>query len=502
MFREKETDSIKQRAIRGGKAMVFGKIFNQAISFGVVWIQAHYLPVWAYGIFGLFLGTTNYINTLGNAGTGEVAKRFVPEFAEKGDIRSIARTVRGLVAIRLLVSAFVLAVIVLFFDKIGPLLKIGEYRTLFTFFAFGILFTLEARLMFSVYWGLLRQPFYMVVFTAFNIFRLVGFYLVLGNGGGLVGALAVDAASNLLFFIGLYLPFIFEFDPRAPKTHRIPIRRMVRYGAFMYSSNLGHIFFNTTTDLYIISAMLGKVELGLYAFAVTLGQAIMRWMPDKLVGSVIETVVYRDYTRKNSADALPEQFSKVVTMQAFFVLPTAIFLITFARPLIERVFDAKFLPAAGICGGLAVVFAVAAFKFPLNLVATSLEKTKLLFISQTVFAIYNLVADIILIPILGLWGAVIATGTAYIFMVAGIWIPLSRSVRLKIDGGALVRIIANSALMGLYFHLLSKGISSLLEFIAAFVGGGLLYLLLSIVNCPIDREMRRALFNALKKGNR
>jgi len=495
----RSSEELRSAAIVGGKAMVFGKLFNQLISFGVVWVQAHFLPVWAYGIFGLFIGTVHYINTLGNAGTGEVARRFIPEFTEKGDTHSIARSVRGLVVIRFIVSAAVLLLILAFYDTIGPFLKIGEYKALFAFFAFGIIFTLESHMMFNVYWALLRQPRYIVVFTAYNIFRLVAFYLVLSVGGGLVGALAVDAVSYLLLFSGLYLPFIAEFDINAPKVQPIPLKRMARYGLFMYSSNLGHIFFNTTTDLYVISAMLDKYELGLYAFAVTLGQAAMKWMPDKLIGSVIETVTYRNYTREGDSGILPRYFSKVLTVQAFFAVPTAVFLVTFAEPLIANIFDEKFIPAAGICGGLAVVFTIAAMKFPLNLVATSLERTRLLFVSQTIFAIYNLAADIILIPILGLWGAVIATGTSFLFMVVSIWIILARSVRLPVEIGSILKILANSAIMGLWFYFMAGQISSLAGFIAAFVAGGAIYLALSYFNSPIDAETRNKILSAIFK---
>ncbi|MCK5833275.1 oligosaccharide flippase family protein [bacterium] len=493
---------IKKAAIRSGKAMVYGKILNQAISFGVVWIQAHYLPVWAYGVFGLFIGTVTYVNTLSNAGTGEIARRFIPEFTEKGEIEAIGRTVRGLVLIRFIFCALFLGIIVLLFDYLGPLLKIADYKSLFIFYSFGIIFTLECFLLFGVYWALLRQPFYMIIFTVHNLFRLVAFYYVLSRGGGLVGALAVDAISYFFLFIALYLPFINEFDIKSFSFSNLPIKRMFRYGIYMYSSNLGFIFFSTSTDLYVISALLDKHELGLYAFAATLGQAIMKWMPDRLIGSIIETAIYREFARKGDTEKLQLYFSKVLTLQTFFVVPTAIFVVIFASPIIENVFDSKFLPSSAICGGLAVVFAIAAFKYPLTLVATSLEKTRLLFFSQTVFAVYNLIADIVLIPILGLWGAVIATGSSFLFMIISIWITLGRLVRLPVEGIALFKILVNSSIMGVYLYYLSDKISSIFGLIAAIISAGVIYLLISYFNCPVDKELRKKLLSSLfKKGS-
>ena len=104
-----QEQDISRRALRGGAAMVVGKFINQAIGFGIVWIQAHFLSVSAYGVFGLFLGTVLYVATLGNMGTMDIARRFLPEFAEKGDKRSIGLTVRLLLLIRFVGSAIFLA---------------------------------------------------------------------------------------------------------------------------------------------------------------------------------------------------------------------------------------------------------------------------------------------------------------------------------------------------------------------------------------------------------
>jgi len=468
--------------------MVIGKFVNQAIGFGVVWIQAHYLAVGAYGVFGLFMGTALYIATLGNMGTADIVRRFIPEFAEKDDKRAIAITVRALLIIRFTASAFFLCLIILFFEQIGPVLNILEYKSVFTFFAFGILLFMEARLMYFIYWALLEQVRYTVILTGYNLFRLAAFFIVLNSGGGLIEALAVDAASQLIFFLGLYIPFSIEYGTDTRGDSKIPIKRLVRYGLFMYFGNLGHIFFNTTTDMYVISAYLNQIQLGYYAFAVNIGQAIMRWMPSKLVGSVVESVIYRDYTRSGSSEGLSKQFAKIISAEAFFVVPTMVFLITFSEPLIRWVFDVKYLPAKGILAALGAVFALTSLRYPLDLIATAKEKVRLLFIAQIVFAIYNLVADIILVPILGLWGAAIATGSSVIFLVITLWIALSRLVKLSVEPATLLRIGLNAFGMGVFFYFIKASVGSLSGFILAFLAGGCIYLILSWINRPFSRE--------------
>jgi len=500
---ETHPGNLERKAARGGVAMVISKMLNQAIGIGVVWIQVHYLSVWAYGVFELFMGTVVFINTLGNVGASDIVRRFIPEFIEKNERNCVAVTIRILLIVRLVASAIFLVFAVLFFDKFGDFFNIEEYEAAFTLFAIGALATTEAVLMNYVYWAMLKQVQYSIVFTIYNITRFAAFYWVLNIGGGLPEVIAVDACSNLLLFLGLYLPFARRFDAKgASDKSRPPVKRMAKYGLFMYLNNLGNIFFNMTTDKYVISAVMGKMALGYYSFAVRVAMAASKWMPDQLVGSAIEPFIYRDYTRRNSEDVLSEQFSKIVTFEAFFVLPTMVFVLIFSQPLIRYVFDPKYLPATWILAGLAVVFAISTLRFPLVLVATAKERVKLLFATQTVFAIYNLVADIVLVKAIGLWGAVVATGTAIVFLIITLWIGLSREVLLKIEGGAVGKIFVNTTLMGGFFYLARSRISSLWTLIAAFLVGGSLYLLLSYINPPYDRETLRFMWNIIKRGKR
>jgi len=469
--------------------MIVGKFLNQFISFGVVWIQVHFLSVWAYGIFGLFMGTVLYVAALGSAGTPDIARRFLPEFAEQDKNREIAITVRALLIIRLIVSALVLGLILLFYDYIGPILNIGDYRSAFALFSVGILIAMEARLMYVVNWALLQQLRYMIVFTAYNIVRIVAFYLILKNGGGLVGALTAEIITQIIFFLAMYFPFSCQFDYRSKsEDYKLPVKRMIKYGIYMYYGNFGQVLFNTTTDLYVISAFLDPIKLGYYAFSVNIGQAIMKWMPTKLIGSVIQPIVYRDYTRRGSSAALPEQFSRIISAEAFFTIPTVMFLISFSEPLIREIFDPKYLPARWILAVLSITFAVVALRFPLDLVATSLEKVKILFTTQVVFSIYNIVMDIILVPIWGLWGAVAATSSALVFLVISIWILLSKHIELGVEIGSLLKISINSLVMGGYFWFFKDKVGGLGEFIAILIGGGLIYILMSFVNRPFDDE--------------
>ncbi|HDR91430.1 MAG TPA: hypothetical protein ENN75_04175, partial [candidate division Zixibacteria bacterium] len=212
--------------------------------------------------------------------------------------------------------------------------------------------------------------------------------------------------------------------------------------------------------------------------------------------------IYRNYFRENKDEALAEKFAKIITLDAFFLVPTTVFFLTFASPVIEFIFDSKYLPASGILGGLAVVFAVSSLRFPLSIVATAKERVKMLFVTQTVFAIYNLVADIVLAKYIGLWGIVIATGTASLFLVISLWIWISRFAELRLEIVPLAKIGANAFLMGLFFWFAKGAANSLLTVIGLFLAGGLLYLILSYFNPPYDRETLKKIWQFFKESRK
>lgn len=480
---------LQQKFAKGSTAMVLSRVINQFIGLGVVWAQTEYLSVWGYGVFELFLGTMIIINTLGNIGVADIAKRFLPEFSEKEKDEFIAITLRIVVIIRFIACAVLLLLAYLFYDTVGPFFNIGDYRDLFGLFAIGALFATETFLLKYCYSALFRQVRYVISFTFYNLFRLVAFYFVLKSGNGLTAAIAIDGISHLLLFLGLYLPMSSEYKAEDFGNYRqMPVKRMARYGFFMYLNNLGNVLFNMTTDKWVISAMLDKFALGYYSFAVKLGYAAYQWMPHTLIGSVLEPYVYRNYVRDNQKEAIVEKFAKIVTLEAFFLVPATVFFLTFSSPVIEYIFDPKFLPSASILGGLSIVFMVVSMRFPLSIVATAMEKVKLLFIFQTVFAVYNLVADIILVKYIGLWGAVIATGTASAFLVISLWITISKFAPLRVEVYSLLRIFANAFLMGLYFWFANSHVNSFFWVVATFLGGGAFYLVLSYFNPPYERE--------------
>jgi len=484
----------------GGKALVISRIINQFVGLGVVWSQANYLSVWAYGVFELFIGTIVIINTIGNVGVADIAKRFLPEFSEGNRDDFIAATVRILLIVRFTMSALILLFAYFFYDKVGAFFNIEEYRDVFGLFAVGALFTTETFLMTYCYSALFKQVRYVIVFTAYNIFRFVAFYFILRSGGGLAAAIAIDGASHLLLFLGLYIPFAEEYPFDRTALGELPRKRMSNYGFFMYLNNLGNILFNTTADKYVISAMLDKASLGYYSFAVRLGYAALQWMPHNLIGSAIEPFIYRGYIRENKDEALSEKFAKIITLEAFFMIPTTVFFLTFSSPVIEHIFDSKYLPASGILGGLAVVFAVSTLRFPLSIVATAKERVKLLFVAQTVFAIYNLVADILFAKYIGLWGIVLATGTASLFLVIALWIGISRFAVLRVETGSLLRISANAFLMGVFFWFARDFANSFMKVIACFLAGGSLYLILSYFNPPYNRETLKRIWRFFKES--
>ena len=171
-------------------------------------------------------------------------------------------------------------------------------------------------------------------------------------------------------------------------------------------------------DNFIIVMYLNPVAVGAYAFCNRITKMIGALTPYNYFMSVIKPAFFSvgsefDTKQINQFYQILVKFNFLYNIAAFCLI------LLFSEELIKIFFGGKFLQFSNV---LAVVylFQVLNSILPVGLVAQLLEKADIIFYSK-IFAIYNILADIILIKYFEIWGAVIATGTAVLGKNLFIW---------------------------------------------------------------------------------
>jgi O-antigen/teichoic acid export membrane protein len=126
------------------------------------------------------------------------------------------------------------------------------------------------------------------------------------------------------------------------------------------------------------------------------------------------------------------------------------------------------------------------------LICEVLEKKEIV-LRASVFALYNLVMDIILIPIYGIMGAAVATGSASVFLYLYVWATFRYSLKMDIGFpfAAGTRILVNTAVMAVITALFLRYVDSAVMVIAAAVLGAVVYVISSYFNKAFSEDERR-----------
>ena len=134
-------------------------------------------------------------------------------------------------------------------------------------------------------------------------------------------------------------------------------------------------------------------------------------------------------------------------------------------------------------------YAVNSFAEPIDLVLQSLEKVNILFYSK-IFAVYNLVGDLLVVKPYGIIGVALITSSAVLFKNLFCLYFAKQYTGLLVPKVGLFRLVINSILMGLVLHLMRPYIDGLFSFVMVVVIGLVVYFMLCCLNKAFTKEER------------
>lgn len=293
---------------------------------------------------------------------------------------------------------------------------------------------------------------------------LIAWYLGLGAAAPFVGMLV--AAAPLALREGIFL----TRSARGGKIQPGSQRDWLAYGLPIAGALVLDIVLSAA-DRFLIAGFLGEAAVGVYAagYGVADKTVLLICAWGSTAGSPIVMAAYET----GGKTAAREAARGLISMMLFVAVPAATGLALVAQPLSEamigealRVEAAKIIPwiaFAGLLNGLIVHYASEAFQLA--------HRTRTLALLMLVPAGLNIVLNLILLPILGLMGAVYATLISYgvgIVLLAIVGRPM---VPLPWPPITALKIVLASAAMAPAVWLVPNFGSWLQLFSEAFAGG-------------------------------
>jgi O-antigen/teichoic acid export membrane protein len=142
-------------------------------------------------------------------------------------------------------------------------------------------------------------------------------------------------------------------------------------------------------------------------------------LPIRQFGSVIQPVFF-GVKRAESAVRIPRYFTLLTNLTLLVQWPLLAFAIAYHREFVTVIFHGKFVEYSWLLPLVMGFATLNRFQEPASMVVQYEEKSSVLLLSK-IFAIYNVVAIIVLVKVAGIYGAALANGTGQLMKNLFIW---------------------------------------------------------------------------------
>ncbi len=190
------------------------------------------------------------------------------------------------------------------------------------------------------------------------------------------------------------------------------------------------------SDNFFIAAIIDPISVGIYAFYNRLTLITSHLLPLRQFENVIQPVFFA----VQAADAdqkVPQYFSLLLNLNLVLQWPILAYATAYHAEIVQVVFGGKFIEHSWLLPVMVVFTTLNVVATPVTLVAQQEEKAGIMLVSK-VFGIYNVIALLVLIPIMGVYGAAIASGSAAVMKNGFVWWHVRKRARWMNAGRALL----------------------------------------------------------------
>jgi O-antigen/teichoic acid export membrane protein len=451
-----------------------------AIGFFSTIYFAHVLGPGPLGAYFLFLAYLGIFNLVGDGGFGGAAVKRISEGKEQNEY----------------FSAFVFVRITLLAVSVTALIWAEPYFKDAT--SSGIFFWLLLALIISVFSGSTGIGVYgsgkvgisqISIFldslfrTLFQITAVFFGFSVSGLSGGFVGGLIAGGIANFL-----------SLDLKLVRFRVHHLKNLSSFSFWIFLTASGSLVF-CYADTVIIGYFMNNADVGIYRTAFQLTSVAT------FITMAFHTVLYPKISTWGAQGKVREietALARAFTYSLFLAIPVCIGGWILGERLLYYLYGASFISGTTALFFLLAVQVVNVFMFLGTMSLNALNRPKDAFWITVIAAITNILLDIILIPVLGIAGAAIATLIAMSLNALGALILLSRIISIKFEYTPIKNIFYASGGMGmflLFIHFVLPLTHAAAVLVIVLAGAGIYLLVLLKLDREIHDELKGLFVN-------
>lgn len=377
-----------------------------------------------FGVFNLLYAFIPVISAIAGLGIEQVLKRYQPEYLGTGQKAAAAWLVRIILSTRFVTNMLALAIVFAAWQYIAPLFKLAPYKLEFALFLILIIIHFQGRILqFSLASHMLHR-FSVGSLTLVPIVKLLVYGVLFWQDDlDLRAAILADTLAYGVAF--LLLTVVHErhcvtagvernFRPDAAEK-----RRLIRYGLYNNFNDAGTLVLGARSDNFFIAAMMNAAAVGAYSFYARLSDMISNATPGRVFENLIQPLFF-SIPREEARNRIPRLFTLLLNSNLVPYLGAFAFSFAYHAEIVQVLFGGKFIDHSWLLPVVVGFATLNVIAVPVTLVAQHEEKAQIILYSK-VTVIYQLIATLTLIPVMGLYGAALATGSANLAKNLFIW---------------------------------------------------------------------------------
>jgi O-antigen/teichoic acid export membrane protein len=436
------------------------------------------------GVYSLLYSVIPVIATVASLGLDQVLRRFQPEYLQAGNTAAAAWLVRSVIRLRLASNLVLLAAIIVAWNLVAPVFHLTDQRQNFALFSLVVLLYFQTIILQSSLASHMLQSYSVGSVALLSIGKLLSYLAVYEFlAFTLRAAIMADIVAYSLTYAFLSLAHWRNCRPkpadRAFRPDSAERKRLRRYAAANNFNDNSSLLLFVQTDNFFIAALMNPLAVGAYAFYARLNEMAGSLIPTRLFDNVLQPLFFSTKLEQ-AAERLPRYVTLLINICLMVQWPLFAYTLVYHRELIALVFHGKFIEYSVL---LPVIIGFAltnnVISTPITMTALYAERASLILKSQ-LFGLYQIVAMFTLIPILGLYGAAIATGTLHLFRNLWVWWHVRATARwlnfrAAITTGTLIWAVAIGASMSLKLMLRAPAVVHLVTGSVICAGAFLVY---------------------------
>jgi O-antigen/teichoic acid export membrane protein len=456
------------------------------------------LSVPEYGMYSLlFSGIMMNSALIFEFGIPAVLMRFIPEYYLKTEFGMIYRLFRATNFLQAGLGAVLLTFILIFSGPISSLIHFPGSENVVRIFAVGMLAFLLSENFRMLAAGMFQHRIILQINFVYNVLRLGSLYVAVHTAPLFRTVVVAETIVFVLLLTAYWIAFRKMVRPLLPAdggaSLKVPWNRFARYAGLYYLDDIGAMLLSTATDLFLITSFLSSAAVGIYGLANRILDIATRVLPSKILQDVIQPLFFSEYGAEQVQSAR-FGFNLLTKINILASQPVGIWLALMARPIIVRLFDARFADAAEILAVSAFFLPMLSVRFPLGLMLQNAERVDLLIYSK-ISGLMKIALGLWLVPTGGVVAMVWITGLSFVAQNVIIYGFIVWKLRVHADYAGTLRLFLNGGLSAAMFYPLIRFFDSVPGIVISGLVYMTIYLGLNMINRSFTAE-ERALINA------